>query len=61
VSYVVRRKNNSALFIVDGRCGIGRTDYPPLVGFERDCETRPSALTRGTFLRFAHMRIEQPD
>jgi autotransporter-associated beta strand protein len=29
---------------VDGRCGIGRTDYPPLVGFERDCETRPSAL-----------------
>jgi autotransporter-associated beta strand protein len=28
---------------VDGRCGIGRTDYPPL-GFARDCETRPSAL-----------------
>jgi outer membrane autotransporter protein len=29
---------------VDGRCGIGRTDYPPLVGFERDCETRASVL-----------------
>jgi outer membrane autotransporter protein len=30
---------------VDGRCGIGRTDYPPL-GSPRDydCETRPSAL-----------------
>ena len=29
---------------VDGRCGIGRTDRPPL-GSERDCETRrPSAL-----------------
>jgi T5SS/PEP-CTERM-associated repeat protein len=28
---------------VDGRCGIGRTDYPPL-GFAPDCETRPSAL-----------------
>jgi len=26
---------------VDGRCGIGRTDQPPL---GRDCETRPSAL-----------------
>src|SRR5262249_47264845 len=28
---------------VDGRCGVGRTDYPPL-GFAPDCETRPSAL-----------------
>src|SRR5262249_29038839 len=28
---------------VDGRCGIGRTDQPPL-GFAPDCETRPSAL-----------------
>jgi hypothetical protein len=28
---------------VDGRCGIGRTDHPPL-GFAGDCETRPSAL-----------------
>jgi outer membrane autotransporter protein len=28
---------------VDGRCGIGRTDQPPL-GFAGDCETRPSAL-----------------
>jgi outer membrane autotransporter protein len=28
---------------VDGRCGIARTDQPPL-GFGRDCETRPSAL-----------------
>src|SRR5262249_50494376 len=28
---------------VDGRCGIGRTDQPPL-GFARDCEARPSAL-----------------
>jgi outer membrane autotransporter protein len=26
---------------VDSRCGIGRTDQPPL---DRDCETRPSAL-----------------
>src|SRR5262249_61316811 len=25
----------------DGRCGIGRTNQPPL---GRDCETRPSAL-----------------
>jgi uncharacterized protein with beta-barrel porin domain len=28
---------------VDGRCGIGRTDQPPL-GFAGDCEARPSAL-----------------
>jgi len=28
---------------VDGRCGIARTDQPPL-GRDRDCETRPSAL-----------------
>ena len=28
---------------VDGRCGTGRTDQPPL-GFAGDCETRPSAL-----------------
>jgi outer membrane autotransporter protein len=28
---------------VDGRCGIARTDQPPL-GSARDCETRPSAL-----------------
>jgi outer membrane autotransporter protein len=28
---------------VDGRCGIGRADHPPL-GFAPDCETRPSAL-----------------
>src|SRR5262249_29732881 len=28
---------------VDGRCGIGRTDYPAL-GDAPDCETRPSAL-----------------
>jgi autotransporter-associated beta strand protein len=27
----------------DGRCGIGRTDQPPL-GLARDCEVRPSAL-----------------
>jgi outer membrane autotransporter protein len=28
---------------VDGRCGIARTDQPPL-GRDRDCEIRPSAL-----------------
>ena len=29
---------------VDGRCGIGRTDNNPPLGFAPDCETRPSAL-----------------
>src|SRR5215467_2273285 len=42
---------------VDGRCGIGRTDYPPL-GSPRDydCETRPSAL--GIALAYASVLKE---
>jgi autotransporter-associated beta strand protein len=33
---------------VDGRCGVGRTDHPPL-GYAPDCETRPSTPARGYF------------
>jgi outer membrane autotransporter protein len=40
---------------VDGRCGVGRTDYPAL-GFRPDCEPRPS----GPALAYASMYTKAP-
>ncbi|MCS3927947.1 autotransporter-associated beta strand protein [Bradyrhizobium elkanii] len=41
--------------LVDGRCGVGRTDYPAL-GFRPDCEPRPS----GPALAYASMYTKAP-
>jgi uncharacterized protein with beta-barrel porin domain len=40
---------------VDGRCGVGRTDYPAL-GFRPECEPRP----RGPALAYASMYTKAP-
>ncbi|WP_407174574.1 autotransporter domain-containing protein [Bradyrhizobium sp. STM 3562] len=40
---------------VDGRCGIGGTDYPPL-GYPPDCQTRPSSPA----LAYASMYTKAP-